>query len=356
MNVVIRVDASVYIGSGHVMRCLVLAEALKERNYSVAFACRSQSGDMIDFIQDRGFNVFSLNEIIPATLPLNSADYLGWLQCSIEKDANDFLWQIKIADIVVTDHYAIGKEWESIIRDKINCRVMAIDDLEREHDADLIIDQTFGRKKESYPNIVHVLTGTKYALLSPNFPVLHEQAYQRVIPLESIRVLVSMGGIDAPNATLSVLKQLSKLDNITVTVLLSTRAPHYISVNSFCQTKSNIRHIDFVSNMAQEMMKHDVSIGAPGATSWERACLGLPSIIIPLADNQREICERLVETKVALKVDVNDIDAQLINVLRDLLKSWEYYHQNSLSLCDGKGTLRVITAIEKWKNESNYYL
>ena len=356
MNVIIRADASIHIGSGHVMRCLVLAEALLEKAHSVSFVCRSQPGDMINFIQERGFDVFSLDEIIPVIQPQSSADYLGWLQCSIEDDASAFLLKIKSADIVITDHYAIGKEWQSIIRKQLDCRIMAIDDLERKHDADLVIDQTFGRKKKSYPNISRALTGTQYALLNPNFSVLHELAYQRVAPLESIRVLVSMGGIDSPNATLLVLKQLSKLVNITVTVLLSTRAPHYISVNSFCQTKSNIKHIGFVSNMAQEMMKHDVSIGAPGATSWERACLGLPSIIIPLAENQREICERLVEAKVAVKVNVNDIDDQLINAFCDLLKSWEYYHQNNLSLCDGKGTLRVMTAIEKWNNESNDYL
>lgn len=354
MNMIIRADASIHIGSGHVMRCLVLAEALQEKAHNVSFVCRSQQGDMINFIQERGFDVFSLDEITPAIQPQSSADYLGWLQCSIEKDANDFLSQISNADIVITDHYALGKKWQSIVRDKLNCRIMAIDDLEREHDADLVLDQTLGREKESYSNIERVLTGTKYALLNSSFSALREQAYQRIAPQGNVKILVSMGGVDSPNATLAVLEKLSTLDNIEITVLLSPRAPHYISVNSFSQTKSNIKHIDFVSNMAQEMMNHDVSIGAPGATSWERACLGLPSIIIPLADNQREICERLVEAKVALKV--NDIDSQLINEFCDLLKSWEYYYQNNLSLCDGKGTLRVITAIEKWNNESNDYL
>ncbi|MUL09197.1 UDP-2,4-diacetamido-2,4,6-trideoxy-beta-L-altropyranose hydrolase [Aliivibrio fischeri] len=354
MNIIIRADASIHIGSGHVMRCLVLAEALQEKAHNVSFVCRSQQGDMVNFIQERGFDVFSLDEIIPVIQPNNSADYLGWLQCSTEEDASDFLLKIKSADIVITDHYAIGKEWQSIVRDKLNCRIMAIDDLEREHDADLVLDQTLGREKESYSNIKRVLTGTKYALLNSNFSALREQAYQRIVPQGNVKILVSMGGVDSPNATLAVLEKLSTLDNTEVTVLLSPRAPHYISVNSFCQTKSNIKHIDFVSNMAQEMINHDVSIGAPGATSWERACLGLPSIIIPLADNQREICERLVEAKVALKV--NDIDSQFINAFCNLLKSWEYYYQNNLSLCDGKGTLRVITAIEKWNNESNDYL
>ena len=172
MNIVIRVDASVNIGSGHVMRCLVLAEALKEKNYSVTFVCRSQSGDMVSFIKERGFDVVCLDEIIPAIQPKNSADYLAWLQCPIEKDTNDFLSRINNADIVVTDHYAIGKEWQSIVRKKLNCHIVAIDDLERAHDADLVLDQTLGRTKQSYPDIKCALTGSEYALLNPNFSPL----------------------------------------------------------------------------------------------------------------------------------------------------------------------------------------
>lgn len=353
MNIIIRADASVHIGSGHVMRCLVLAEALKERGYLVSFVCRSQFGDMIDFIKERDFGVFSLDEIIPAIQPRNSADYLGWLQCTIEKDTNDFLSEINNADIVVTDHYAIGKEWQSIIRDNLNCRIVAIDDLEREHDADLVVDQTLGREKLSYPNVACALTGCHYALLNPNFSLLREQAYQRATPLKVVRILVSMGGVDLPNATLAVLQQLSTLDNIDVTVLLSHRAPHYASVSTFCQTTLNIKQIDFVSDMAKVMLEHDVAIGAPGTTSWERACLGLPSIIIPLANNQFAISEALVDAQSAIIVELDDIENSLLGEVQFLLDNWFSYYQANLKVCDGLGLYRFLSEVDRLKNDES---
>ena len=346
MDIIIRADASIHIGSGHVMRCLVLAEALQEKAHNVSFVCRSQQGDMINFIQERGFDVFSLGEITPAIQPQSSADYLGWLQCSIEEDASDFLLKIKSADIVITDHYAIGEEWQLIVRKQLDCRIMAIDDLERVHDADLVLDQTLGRTEYSYPDIKRALTGSEYALLNPNFSIYREQAYQRIAPQGNVKILVSMGGIDSPNATLAVLDQLSTLDNIEVTVLLNPRAPHYANVSKFCQTTLNIKQIDFVNDMARIMLEHDVAIGAPGTTSWERACLGLPSIIIPLAENQLSISKALVKAQSAIIVDLNDIESCLLDSLQLLLSNWCSYYQENLKLCDGLGLYRLLLEID----------
>ncbi|ACH65069.1 FlmD [Aliivibrio fischeri MJ11] len=354
MNIIIRTDASIHIGSGHVMRCLVLADALQEKAHKVSFVCRSQQGDMIKLIQERGFDVFSLDEIIPTVQPQSSADYLGWLQCPIEKDANDFLFKIKNADIVITDHYAIGKEWQSIVREQLSCQIVAIDDLEREHDADLILDQTLGRTKQSYPNIKCVLTGSEYALLNSNFATLREQAYGRLVPQKVIKVLVSMGGIDSPNATLAVLEQLVTLNNIEVTVLLSPRAPHYVNVSEFCHKKLNIKQIDFVSDMAKIMLEHDVAIGAPGTTSWERACLGLPSIIIPLAENQLSISKALVKAQSAIIVNLNDIENCLLDCFRLLVNDWYSYYQANLKLCDGLGLYRVLLEIDNLNEDSKH--
>ena len=354
MNIIIRADASIHIGSGHVMRCLVLAEALQEKDHNVSFVCRSQQGDMINFIQERGFDVFSLDEITPAIQPQSSADYLGWLQCSIEEDTSDFLLKIKSADIVITDHYAIGKKWQSIVRDKLNCRIMAIDDLEREHDADLVLDQTLGREKESYSNIERVLTSTKYALLNSNFSALREQAYQRIAPQGNVKILVSMGGVDSPNATLAVLEKLSTLDNIEITVLLSPRAPNYVNVGKFCHKKLNIKQIDFVNDMAKVMLEHDVAIGAPGTTSWERACLGLPSIIIPLAENQLSISKALVKAQSAIIVDLNDIESCLLDSLQLLLSNWCSYYQANLKLCDGLGLYRLLLEVDNLNEISKH--
>ncbi|MCV5261658.1 UDP-2,4-diacetamido-2,4,6-trideoxy-beta-L-altropyranose hydrolase, partial [Escherichia coli] len=103
-----------------------------------------------------------------------------------------------------------------------------------------------------------------------------------------------MGGIDAPNATFKVLESLCGKVEAKFTVLLSPRAPHFDQVKELCASRADVSHLDFVSDMASLMLEHDIAIGAPGTTSWERACLGLPNVIVPLAENQQLICKQLV--------------------------------------------------------------
>ncbi len=347
MNVVFRVDASVWIGSGHVMRCLVLADELKSHGYRVSFACLPQKGDMISYIESRGFEVVTLTAPSEYIQPTHEADYCGWLQRSVCEDARDFLSHIKAADLVVTDHYAIESDWQKRVRSELGCHLIAIDDLARTHDADLIIDQTLGRDPNEYTGAARALTGSDYALLAPNFLALRERGLNRVPPKEKPRVLISMGGIDKPNATLSVLKALVGMVDASFTVLLSTRAPHYQEVKAWCHQHDDVEHKEFESNMAELMLQHDIAIGAPGTTSWERACLGLPSILIPLAENQSMICAQLLAHQAILKVTLSEIKTKLLAAYEQLISGWATYHTNNLRLCDGLGLRRVVLEIQQ---------
>lgn len=346
MKIAFRADASLHIGSGHIMRCLVLAEAFKSKGHEVSFVCRPHTGNLIDYIASRGIEVISLPPILYERKPLHSADYARWLQISVEEDANDFLGCIRAADTVVTDHYAIDVNWHRVVRQHLGCKIIAIDDLMRLHDADIIIDQTLGRTANDYPNAINVLAGSSYALLKPDFSIQRAQAYRRERPSTTIRILVSMGGIDNPNATLAILKSLAATPRYVFTVLLSPRAPHYQAVVDFCRNHTNMQHIDFVGGMAAMMLEHDIAIGAPGTTTWERACLGLPSVVIPLAENQLDICEQLIATKSAIKVLLPEIDRELPAACEQLIRDWGEYYENSLKLCDGRGCERVIAAVE----------
>ncbi|OEE83856.1 UDP-2,4-diacetamido-2,4,6-trideoxy-beta-L-altropyranose hydrolase [Enterovibrio norvegicus FF-162] len=345
MKIVIRSDASRWIGSGHIMRCLVLAKALAEDSHSVYFACLPQTGDLISLIEGRGYEVIRLSKVSNPKLPKSDADYAAWLQRSEEIDARDFIEHVKSADLVVTDHYGIGSLWQSNVRNYLQCDIFAIDDLVRQHDADYILDQTLGRESREYTSKGIVMTGSQYALLSPKFHTAREVALEReTLPMRP-KVLVSMGGIDEPNATLKVLKALVGHINAAYTVLLSPRSPNYEEVRNWCAEFPEVTHVDFTENMPSMMLQHHIAIGAPGTTSWERACLGLPSIIIPLAENQNTISEQLVKNKAVLAVALDEIESSLLGSYDLLTSNWQKYVANNLVLCDGLGIKRIISEL-----------
>ena len=355
MRIAIRTDASSDIGSGHVMRCITLARLLKSEGNVVIFVCRPQAGDLIDFIKSQNMNVISLGILESYSDPSHSADYIRWLQTSVRADANEFLSKIENIDVVITDHYAIGREWHRLVRGALSCKIIAIDDLVCEHDADLVLDQTLGRKCQEYKGKARVLAGSSYALLRPNFALMREKAYLRSAPApQQVRVLLSMGGVDKPNATLSALKLLSKIQNLTITVLLGKRSPHYKKVVSYCSQLNNVRHLDFVEDMAELMLDHDLAVGAPGSTSWERACLGLPCIVIPLAENQFEIASKLQVNNAVIVVNLYELQSKFSDGIDRIMSKWDEYVQANLSLCDGLGIYRFLMEFQRLCEPKKY--
>lgn len=351
MNIAIRADASIWIGSGHIMRCLVLADELRRRGHDVFFVCLPQKADLISYIQNRGYSVIVLSHCPKKIIPKSDDDYLSWLQRSVIDDAGDFITNVPKADLVITDHYAIGFDWHKIVKEHYGSKIVAIDDLIRYHDADLLIDQTLGRKTSGYKDkgCKKVLAGSQYSMLSPQFAEKREHAFEKSKCQNQPKILLTMGGIDALNATLISLRVLSLID-ADISVLLSPRAPHYVEVKEWCTKYDNVTHYDFVENMAELMLEHDIAIGAPGTTSWERACLGLPSIVIPLAKNQIEICEQLVSHKAAIAITPDLIESELQTAYQALIQDWEYYRTANFHICDGRGVRRVGLMIESLLN------
>jgi len=361
MKIVIRTDSSNHIGTGHVMRCLVLARMLKLNGHDIVFVSRSQLGDSIKYVESQGFVVYELPRASIDFIPKSNSDYTAWLQVPWKLDAEQFVSIIKHADLVITDHYALDANWQIDIRDKCECKILAIDDLVRKHDADIILDQTLMRTAIEYASSdTKVLAGVDYSLLNPLFSAKREYALEAKTLSTDFKVLVSMGGIDQDNITLQVLNTLNKeLQNKPkVTVLLSSKAPNYDEVKYFCSQNIDwIEHLDFVENMADVMLTHDVSIGAPGTTSWERACLGLPSLIIPLAENQQTIAKNLVKRNAAILVEQTNIEQQLIPSFLTLINKWDEYRQANLKLCDGLGVNRVVNSINNlFLQNDNFFI
>lgn len=355
MNVLIRVDASIEMGSGHVMRCLTLAKVLKQKGVEVGFICREHEGNLNERIEQQGFLVYRLR----LAMNLNEGTNLSgreklygtkWLGATQEEDAKHckpILEGVK-PDWLIVDHYAIDHIWQNLLK-KSYKKLMVIDDLaDRKHQCNLLLDQTYGRKLEDYiafvPQSCHLILGSQYALLRPEFAEWREYSLKRRVTPKLRKLLITMGGVDNNNMTgkiMSVLKTCDLPEGIELTVVMGELAPHSNAIKK--QAKAMPYKTDVkinVDNMAELMANSDLAIAAAGATTWERCCLGLPSIQIVIADNQKVIAELINKAEVALCIEKQQV-AQLRSQMTEVTKQFKHLIENSANVSDGMGALRV---------------
>lgn len=311
MRVVFRADASLDMGSGHVMRCLTLACSLRAKGHECLFICREHVGNLHALIQSKGFVLHSL--------PLGKEQdkelpHSPWLGASQAEDA--LACQKLIAacqpDWLVVDHYALDRQWE-VVATPAGCRLLVIDDLaDRPHACDLLLDQNLGRRAEDYrgllPEHCTLLVGPSHALLRPEFAALRDVSLARRQRADLHNVLIAMGGVDQHNYTSTILDALKYCQfpsNICFTVVLGATAPHQKAVKAAAsECPWPVEVLSGVNDMAEHMVRADLAIGAGGGTSWERCCLGVPTLLIVLADNQRTASEALVATGAVMLIDL----------------------------------------------------
>ena len=217
MNIVFRCDASLQIGTGHVMRCLTLAEMLKNQGNECYFICRNHTGNLIDKIQQSGFQAYVIginenNHIKEKALfnEDNTLFHADWLGATQQQDAQDclaILGQLQV-DWLIVDHYALDKTWQQLLKPYYK-KLMVIDDLgDREHLADLLLDQNYGSTFEKYQDLVpencEVLAGCKVALLRPEFAMWRDFSLKRrKDEMEVKHIIITLGGVDPDNYTFS---------------------------------------------------------------------------------------------------------------------------------------------------------
>ena len=334
MKIVIRADASIEISTGHIMRCLTLADVLKNQGAEVSFICREHKGNLIHHIEEKGYFVYKLDALLSKTDRLNELNYsplvhASWLGSTQQEDAEacDSILEAIIPDWLIVDHYALDYRWQIKLK-KHYKSLMVIDDLaDRKHECNLLLDQTFGRKFDDYSKLVPqdciLLLGAQYALLRPEFLKWRKYSLQRRTNPELKNILINMGGIDRDNVTgqvLNILKSCVLPEKITVTVILGVANPSIEAVKKLANEMLIKTEVKVnVNNMAELMADADLAIGAAGSTTWERCCLGLPSIQVVLADNQSLIAENLnkanviqfVENLLSLSLTVNSIVKRL---------------------------------------------
>lgn len=356
-SVVFRADASLEIGTGHVMRCLTLADALMAKGAKCTFICREHTGNLIDYIGVKGHAVYSLPMGIGADSDLFHSAWLGATQAQDAHACGPVLAKLQ-PDWLVVDHYALDARWE-VEFVKVCSNLMVIDDLtDRTHVCNLLLDQTFGRDANDYrdlvPEVCTLLCGSNYALLRPEFAALRPYSLQRRVHPQLKHLLITMGGVDKDNVTTQVLIALRGCplpDDCEICVVIGTNAPWLVDVQQQAQTMPWPTTVRVgVSDMAQLMADSDLAIGAAGATSWERCCLGVPTIMLVLADNQRKVAEGLEQAGAAVLVAAgSSSDHQLAALLGTLISSTERLRamsEASAAIVNGTGTRSAIALLE----------
>lgn len=335
MQVVFRTDASSQIGTGHVMRCLTLADKLQWKGAFVQFVCREHPGNLCDLIQQQGFVVHRLPY---STQELNHANeqssYERWLGEIWDKDAdqtsNILRRTCTLIDLMIVDHYGIDIRWEKRLR-SVASKMMIIDDLaNRAHDCDILLDQNLYEHMEMrYDGIVpeHCLKliGPQYALLREEF--LAARAYAKIKNGAIRRIFVFFGGSDPTNETVKALKALMLLNrtDMIVDVVVGRSNPRKEQIEVLCSRMPNTNFYCQINHIAELMMKADMAIGAGGSSTWERCSLGLPAITVTTADNQVEVTQAVAKAGAILYLGhYRDISSQSIaEALKQLLQSPE---------------------------------
>jgi UDP-2,4-diacetamido-2,4,6-trideoxy-beta-L-altropyranose hydrolase len=293
---VIRADASLHIGAGHVIRCLTLAQQIEAHgDADIRFICRDTPGHLAGLIRGHGYEVTLL------TADTHSFSWqldAGQVLDSLGEDTIDWL---------VVDHYDLDSRWETMIRGKAK-RILAIDDLaNRPHDCDALLDQNYRLNLERrYDGLLRsgctALLGPRYLLLRPEFTNARKTLQRNFSKVS--RILVNFGGTDEPNVSLLAIRAIRSLQRpgLMADVVIGQTNPHQAVLRQeVSQLPGCTLHVQ-TQRMAELVCAADIAIGASGSSTWERCCLGLPTLSLVLADNQREAAGELGEAGIIVNL------------------------------------------------------
>ena len=354
MKVAFRVDASSQIGTGHFMRCLTLADALKRGGAQIRFVSRHMPEHLGRMLVAQEHEFIPIKSS-PSNLSSDGLSNAHWLGTNQHADAKDTIQALsdQTWDWLVVDHYALDTRWESLLRKTVN-KVLVIDDIaDRQHDCDVLLDQNLSADMETrYTGIVPMncglLLGPRYALLREEFRRLHKH----VTPRNGLvnRVLVFFGGVDADNFTGRTIEALSNLsiEGLRVDVVIGVQHPQREQIESACAKCDFVCHVQ-TSRMAELMASADLAVGAGGSASWERCCLGLPVLAFATANNQRPLVEEAaLRGLLYAPLSRPDIASSMelhFRALIDNPRLLQLISRRGLEAVDGLGVRRVLREI-----------
>lgn len=358
MKIVLRADASISIGTGHVIRCLTLADALRDLGAGVMFVSRAHEGNINDVIADHGFEVVRLPGPPHGFKVDDFRGYATSLGAHWQEDAEQMHEAVGRAgvkpDWLVVDHYGVDRNWESALTETVQ-RLMVLDDMaDRIHNCDLLLDQNFdnplhARYAQLLPMRARRLLGTRYALVRPEFRRHRPAALARRNGQVS-RLLVSMGGTDPRNDTAKAVAgiAMSNSRGLAVDVIVGSSNPHLQEIRALCGRAARVTLHVQTSRMAELMTNADIAVCAGGSTTWERCVLGLPALVAVQSNDQLAIAKTL-EQKGAHRLlgRAAELGPQDYAAAIDSLAATEVADMSTAcaELCDGEGAGRVAAQL-----------
>lgn len=354
-HIAFRTDAGKQIGTGHFMRCLTLADALKKQGACIRFVSRGLPSYLCDMLKDKGIEFAPLDDP-PSPCAFDELAHAHWLGTSQAQDVRETLEALsdQVWDWLIVDHYALDSRWERAMR-SVCKKIMVIDDIaDRKHDCDVLLDQNFysdmqTRYADKVPADCQLLLGPRYALLRDEFRKLRKQVQPRTGPVK--RILVFFGGVDLDNLTGQAIKAFAQLnvDGLQVDVVIGTKHPARSEIETNCTKHGFKCHVQ-TDRMAELMAAADLAIGAGGSASWERCCLGLPALLVALADNQIDIAKALDLSGACIYLGAFEtVNSSLIqHKVAELLNASdqvEMISRHGFSLVDGQGIDRVCKGL-----------
>ena len=261
----------------------------------IIFISRLLDGNLFNIIRGRGFEVVTLGDYSKTD---NTSD-TDWLGVSQKDDAQDTIEKLKgrIVDILFVDHYNLDFKWETLIKPHVGS-IAVIDDLaDRKHNCDFLIDHNFRNDNsnayELVPSSCKILLGLQFAILSPEYREYRKTISNRTGKID--RVLVYFGGTDWQNMTNLALKVLSQEEfgHLEVDVVIGDNYPFLSDLRQLINKRPKTNLHQSLPNLASLMSSADLAIGGGGTTMWERMSMGLPAVVISLANNQLPACKAL---------------------------------------------------------------
>ncbi|HBC7344802.1 TPA: UDP-2,4-diacetamido-2,4,6-trideoxy-beta-L-altropyranose hydrolase [Citrobacter koseri] len=359
-----RADGSVDTGIGHIKRCLSLAQKFMREGFQVLFISRSLTPVLEAEIKTSGADYIR----IPTTSEReNRYFHSAWLN-GTESDDASLSREILVKygcesnnelSLIVVDHYALGKPWETELNSL--APLLVIDDLcDRSHHCNWLIDQTIGRQKGDYLALVNsdcqLLLGPQFSLLRDEFSQWRPKSLTRRKDIQHVNnILVTLGGVDKNNKSLMTLSALEKSHySGKITLIVGSGNPNLYSLeDAISKSLNKIRLVINSDKMSEEMTDADLCIGAAGTTSWERCALGLPTINLVIAKNQETIAKNLSQAGAAINfglLENEDDILRLKNLIDHLISDvaiLKKLSEASSQVCDGTGLHRIYSTVNE---------
>ena len=355
MRVAIRCDASPRMGTGHVRRMAALAHALLAEGHAVRFVSRDLGVDP-DVMLPEGAQLSRLpapdEKFAPDPCDPPHADWagVGW-----ERDAKDTATVLADVrpDLVVVDHYAFDARWHDAMREATGAKIVAVDDMaDRDLACDLLVDHNYAsdhrvKYATHLPDDTRICGGPDFALLAPAYADAprHE-------PCDEVRSIgIFIGGTDADDVAGRVLDTLDTIGYAGPVELVATSASvHLAALLERAATDPRLTLSQDLPDLAAFLARHDLQVGGGGGATWERCCIGAPTLALAIADNQVPVLAPIAELGAVAMLDIREGLRTLPHAIAALIgdaASRTKLAATARTLVDGRGSARVVAAMEE---------